>query len=85
MLGQKNKCSFKNIEKELKISSIMLHNNLKKDLFLLYEYNNNVQNSINIGGDHSLSIATLSSSINIHGPDIKVLWFDAHPDINSYE
>lgn len=85
MLGQKNKCSFKNIEYHLKIPSLMTHNNLKKDLFLLYEYNNNVQNSINIGGDHSLSIATLSSSINIHGPDIKVLWFDAHPDINSYE
>ena len=27
----------------------------------------------------------MSSSIYQHGNDIKVLWFDAHPDINSYE
>lgn len=85
MLGQKNRCSFKNIEKELKISSLTTHNNLKKNLFLLYNYNNNVKKCLNIGGDHSLSIATLSSSIHKHGNDIKVLWFDAHPDINSYE
>ena len=85
MLGQKKGCSFHGIENNLKTSSLHLKNDLKKDLLSLYKYNNNVKKCINIGGDHSLSIATLSSSIYKYGNNIKVLWFDAHPDINSYE
>lgn len=85
MLGQGKKCCFKQIEKKLDVRSLTLNNNLKQDLLSLYNHNNKVQNCFNIGGDHSLSIATLSSSIYKHGNDIKVLWFDAHPDINSYE
>ena len=85
MLGQKKICTFQNIETKLKISSLHLKNDLKQDLFSLYKFNNYYKKCINIGGDHSLSIATLSSSIYQHGNNIKVLWFDAHPDINSYE
>lgn len=41
---------------------------------------------VNIGGDHSMSIATVADSLNrVKNPnDLKVLWFDAHPDINTY-
>ena len=39
---------------------------------------------VNIGGDHSMSIATLAYSLNQY-PDLKVLWFDAHADINTYK
>lgn len=85
MLGQRKPCSFRNIEQKLKIKSLPLNNDLSKDLFSLYNYNNNEQIRLNIGGDHSISIATLSSSIKKHGNNIKVLWFDAHADINSYE
>ena len=37
-----------------------------------------------IGGDHSMSIATVANTIK-HYPDSKILWFDAHADINSPE
>ena len=41
---------------------------------------------INIGGDHSMSIATVADSLNRYKQDnLKVLWFDAHPDINTYK
>lgn len=85
MLGQKKQCKFHKIEKHLDIHCFKLRHNLKDDLFSLYKHNSQNKNCFTIGGDHSLSIATLSSSIYKHGNDIKVLWFDAHPDINSYE
>jgi arginase len=37
---------------------------------------------VNIGGDHSMSIATVADSLNKY-PALKVLWFDAHADINT--
>jgi len=39
---------------------------------------------INIGGDHSMSIATIADTLNRY-PDTKVIYFDAHADINTYE
>jgi len=58
-------------------------NSLYKDLYNLYKINNKVRGRrINIGGDHSMSIATVADSLNkIH--NLKVLWFDAHADINT--
>ena len=49
------------------------HNTLSKSLF--------------IGGDHSMSIATLAYSLKkLYQPhDLKVIWIDAHADINTYE
>jgi arginase len=38
--------------------------------------------TINIGGDHSMSIASVAASLNVY-PNVKVLWFDAHADINT--
>ncbi len=44
-----------------------------------------------IGGDHSISIATVSSAVkhfkSIAGPNFKlgVLWVDAHPDLNTFQ
>lgn len=62
--------------------------NLSKNLFNLYEANNDLIKSpsnkiINIGGDHSMSIGSLSASLNRYGPDLKVIWIDAHADINT--
>lgn len=58
-----------------------LFENLKN----LYEANaNSNQPNLNIGGDHSMAIASVADSLNKYD-NLKVLWFDAHPDINTYE
>jgi arginase len=46
---------------------------------------NNIQSGeliINLGGDHGISVGTIPPILNKF-PDLKVLWFDAHADINS--
>jgi len=49
----------------------------------LYEMNNSVYGRrINIGGDHSMSIATVAHSANTYD-NLKLLWIDAHGDINT--
>lgn len=58
---------------------------LVEDLENLYKVNASINAPrINIGGDHSMSIATLAYTLNKY-PDAKVLWIDAHPDLNTYE
>jgi arginase len=47
------------------------HNNLNKE-----------QKRITIGGDHSTSIASIAWTLNNY-PNAKVLWIDAHADINT--
>lgn len=61
---------------------------LKNNLLKLYKKNiqllsNNSSKIINIGGDHSMAIASIAASLNTHGSKLKVLWFDAHGDINT--
>jgi len=57
---------------------------LYKNINDLYRANEKVQGvRINIGGDHSMTIATLAHTLN-HYPEAKVLYFDAHADINTY-
>lgn len=60
---------------------------LSKNLINLYNANNMFPGrKINIGGDHSMSIATVAESLNRYPQnELKVLWFDAHPDINTYK
>jgi arginase len=60
------------------------NNSAYTDLMYFFRYlNYNKHNKI-IGGDHSTSISTLQHSI-MKNRNLKVLWFDAHPDINTYE
>ena len=68
-------------------SYINKYKNMINNLRNLYLSNYKIQEKkINIGGDHSMSIATVADSLNkFHNNDLKVLWFDAHPDINTYE
>jgi len=50
-------------------------------------YNTNAKSSgkiINVGGDHSMSIATIADTLNKY-PNAKVIYFDAHADINTYK
>lgn len=39
---------------------------------------------LNFGGDHSISMATVQKMYHIY-PDLRVIWIDAHADINSPE
>jgi len=59
--------------------------NLFKNIIDLYKANSSSTGKIiNIGGDHSMSIATIADTINKY-PNAKVVYFDAHADINTYE
>lgn len=59
--------------------------NLFNNLSALYNCNNFLKGPIiNIGGDHSMAISTVASSLNKY-KDLKVIWIDAHPDINTYK
>lgn len=59
-------------------------NNIYKNLNNLYKINKVYDKKINIGGDHSMAIGSIAESLNKY-PNLKVLWFDAHPDINTYK
>ena len=60
--------------------------NMVNNLWKLYRENIFHEKKINIGGDHSMSIATVADSLNrTEEGELKVLWFDAHPDINTYQ
>jgi arginase len=73
--------------KKYKISSqtaISNNSSIEKKLFynLINIYNNIQDERIFIGGDHSSAIATISK---IYYPGMKIIWIDAHPDINTYK
>lgn len=62
-----------------------VNKNLHVNLYNLYQSNVLVSGPrVNIGGDHSMSIATVADSIRRY-PNLKVVWMDAHADINTYE
>ena len=62
------------------------YSNMVYNLWNLYAKNVLYSKKINIGGDHSMSIATVADSLNrTKEGELKVLWFDAHPDINTYK
>lgn len=59
------------------------HTNIEKDLLDIYSTSNYVSGTrINVGGDHSMSIATVAHTLNHHS-NVKVIWIDAHADINT--
>lgn len=64
---------------------VKMTNNLFKNLINLYNVNKAIKGpKINIGGDHSMAIATIADTLNQY-PNAKVIYFDAHGDINTYE
>ena len=59
-------------------------NDLFCNLHNLYKVNQSFKGKrVNIGGDHSMSIATVAHTLN-NFPKSKVIWIDAHADINTY-
>jgi len=39
---------------------------------------------LNIGGDHSIALASLNASLEFN-PNTKIIWIDAHADINNFK
>lgn len=59
--------------------------NIYKNILHLYNANAAVTGRrINIGGDHSMCIATIAYTLNAY-PNAKVIYFDAHADINTFK
>ena len=66
-----------------KYYNVNCSNNLNNNIFNLYEKISSISESkIIIGGDHSMSIATVADTLN-RNPKAKVIWIDAHADINT--
>lgn len=90
----------KNIHEMYKVNKIHCQketnkNNLKKNFSFVNRFNenlfytacNSLKNGnipINIGGDHSLSIATCLASKKFYD-NIGLIWFDAHADYNTFD
>lgn len=68
-----------------KVIKIKNSHNLFTNLKALYDANEKmIGKRVNIGGDHSMAIATLAYTLNKF-PNAKVIYFDAHADINTYK
>ena len=64
--------------------STQLTSNLFTNLKILFQTNQKIKTpKVNIGGDHSMAIASVADSLQKY-PNVKVIWVDAHPDINTY-
>ena len=88
-LGQKKPANGLNTIKKIiqnnKIILSQVGNDLNKNLSNLHYINSSFSNpKINIGGDHSMSIATVAHSLR-RNRHTKIVWIDAHADINTYE
>jgi arginase len=59
--------------------------NMFRNINDLYKVNRDTKGKIvNIGGDHSMAIATIADTLNKY-PNAKVVYFDAHADLNTYK
>lgn len=75
------------IKKGVYLDHVYCEGDLFKNLNNLNIKNNNFNLRkgnplINVGGDHSMAISTVAASLSQHS-NTKVLWIDAHPDINT--
>ena len=63
--------------------NVKCNSNVNNNLLNLYTQVNKIsEKKIVIGGDHSMSIATVADTLN-RNPNAKVIWIDAHADINT--
>ena len=71
-------------KKKHNIYTVPNSGNFFKNVKDLYKINKKIKgDKVNIGGDHSMSIATIADTLNTY-PNAKVIYFDAHADINTY-
>lgn len=68
-----------------KVTTVKNTGNFFKNINALYNANNKITGKrINIGGDHSMAIATIAYTVNKY-PGAKVIYFDSHADLNTYD
>lgn len=66
------------------VTQVKKYDDLFKSLNALYNANKKINGKrINIGGDHSMAIATIGYTMNKY-PNAKVIYFDSHADLNTY-
>ena len=54
------------------------------ELFALHNHYLHLHHKIiTLGGDHSISLSTVASSVEKYGDDLTVVWVDAHPDLHT--
>ncbi len=83
-LGLNNTCYFLHNLYGKKGKTVSVGPSLSQNLTNLFNENmKNKRPTINIGGDHSMAIATVGASLEKYGSSLKVVWFDAHADINT--
>jgi len=72
-------------KKKHSVSTVSNTGDLFKNIVNLYQANKTKNgNIINIGGDHSMAIATIADTLNKY-PKAKVIYFDAHADLNTFK
>ena len=72
-------------KKTRNVHPVSITNDMFQNINNLYTTNSNINGPrINIGGDHTMAIATIAHSLNNY-EDLKVIYFDAHADINTLE
>jgi arginase len=71
--------------KKHKVTRVKNTGDLFENLKDLYHANKKIKGKrVNIGGDHSMAIATIAYTLNKY-PNAKVVYFDAHADLNTYK
>uniref|UniRef100_A0A6C0E5H7 Arginase n=1 Tax=viral metagenome TaxID=1070528 RepID=A0A6C0E5H7_9ZZZZ len=72
-------------KKTRNVHPVSITNDMFQNINNLYNTNSHIHSPrINIGGDHTMAIATIAHSLNNYD-DLKVIYFDAHADINTLE
>ena len=79
------------IKEMKKLANPFFHEIISDELFekgdgyqMLYDMCNSTTNeTLVLGGDHSIAISTVLSSLNKFKNNLKIIWVDAHADINT--
>jgi len=75
--------AYHEIDYEQNLRNILRYNN---DIFKSNKKSlNNCDLNINLGGDHSIAIGSVSASLDKYQDDLVVIWIDAHADMNSMD
>ena len=68
---------------EQNLRNVLRYNN---DIYKSNQKSLNDHNlNINLGGDHSIAIGSVSASLEKYKDDLVVIWIDAHADINNFK
>ena len=81
LLNKNKQLKFKTVNNE-EFISYKGYKKIYKNVSNCFDNNNF---PIILGGDHSISLATVPAVFNKYKENVKIIWFDAHADINTKE